>query len=259
MRWEAQVILKSSCKIDARLFPFDTQVCKLKFSSWVYNSYELHLQILEEMDSKNLYEDVGVWELRDVIVNGSESVYDGVPYQELTYTVYLRRRPMFYTVQIIIPCILLSLINLMVFVLPPESGEKVSLGMANLLSLVLFQQLISNAVPPTSDNAPIIGESFSLVGKKGNFEVWWNNTMTLFGLGKFVCKHQNQTLYFYNVHHTSKRLMPSTFVIVTVAVILPLMSCQTWANWYLYHCCIVRVQIMHSRCTGMWGYSRVND
>ena len=184
MRWEDQVILKSSCKIDARLFPFDTQVCKLKFSSWVYNSYELHLQILEEMDSKNLYEDVGVWELRDVIVNGSESVYDGVPYQELTYTVYLRRRPMFYTVQIIIPCILLSLINLMVFVLPPESGEKVSLGMANLLSLVLFQQLISNAVPPTSDNAPIIGESFSLVGKKGNFEVWWNNTMTLFGLGK---------------------------------------------------------------------------
>ena len=143
MRFGTPAILKSSCRIDARLFPFDTQLCQLKFSSWTYNGAELDLVGLSEVFSKDVYTDVGVWELVNITVHRSESVYVGIPYPELTYSIKLRRQPLFHTIQIIIPCVLLSLLNLTVFVLPPDSGEKISLGVANLLSLVLFQQLIS--------------------------------------------------------------------------------------------------------------------
>lgn len=39
-------ILKSTCYIDVRWFPFDVQKCDLKFGSWTHNGWLLDLQIL---------------------------------------------------------------------------------------------------------------------------------------------------------------------------------------------------------------------
>ncbi|KAG9347192.1 hypothetical protein JZ751_006119 [Albula glossodonta] len=39
-------ILKSTCYIDVRWFPFDVQKCNLKFGSWTYNGWLLDLQML---------------------------------------------------------------------------------------------------------------------------------------------------------------------------------------------------------------------
>ena len=44
VRWLAPVILKSSCKLDVRYFPFDEQFCRLKFASWTYGSSTMHLK-----------------------------------------------------------------------------------------------------------------------------------------------------------------------------------------------------------------------
>ena len=43
--WLSMVIFKSSCAIDVKYFPFDTQNCSLDFSSWTYDSYNLNLLI----------------------------------------------------------------------------------------------------------------------------------------------------------------------------------------------------------------------
>ncbi|XP_033627794.1 neuronal acetylcholine receptor subunit beta-3-like [Asterias rubens] len=159
--WSTPAILKSSCRIDARLFPFDTQVCTLKFTSWVYSATEMNFTKMKNHANQTFYSDIGVWELLKVTITAKDSTIGGLSFPELSYSIHLRRRPLFYLLEIVLPCVLLSLLNLMVFVLPPESGEKISLGMTNLLSLVLFQQLISNSVPPTSDNTPIIGYYFT--------------------------------------------------------------------------------------------------
>ena len=44
--------------------------------------------------------------------------------------------------------------------LPVESGEKVSLEITVLLSLAVFMLVVSESVPPSSDNFPIIGTRF---------------------------------------------------------------------------------------------------
>lgn len=49
-------------------------------------------------------------------------------YIDLTYTIHIRRRTLYYGFNIIIPCVLISSLTLLLFVLPPEAGEKISLG-----------------------------------------------------------------------------------------------------------------------------------
>jgi hypothetical protein len=58
---------------------------------------------------------------------------------------------------VVAPSIMLSLLVLMVFRLPPESGEKMSLGVTLLLSYSVFLLMVSDNVPNTSQAVPLIG------------------------------------------------------------------------------------------------------
>ena len=42
--------------------------------------------------------------------------------------------------------------------LPVESGEKVSLEITVLLSLAVFMLVVSESMPPSGDNFPILGK-----------------------------------------------------------------------------------------------------
>lgn len=44
--------------------------------------------------------------------------------------VAIRRRTLYYALNLLIPCVLLSSMTLLIFVLPADSGEKISLGEA---------------------------------------------------------------------------------------------------------------------------------
>ena len=48
------------------------------------------------------------------------------PYPDIIFTLKLRRKTLFYTVNLIIPCVGISFLSVLVFYLPSDSGEKVS-------------------------------------------------------------------------------------------------------------------------------------
>ena len=79
------------------------------------------------------------------------------PFPDVTFWFHLRRRTTYYTFNIIIPCVMLSLLTLGSFVLPAESGEKVSLGLTVLLAFSVFMLLIAESMPATSEFVPLIG------------------------------------------------------------------------------------------------------
>ena len=39
--WTPPAIFKSSCEIDVRYFPFDQQICFMKFGSWTYDGFQV--------------------------------------------------------------------------------------------------------------------------------------------------------------------------------------------------------------------------
>ena len=67
----------------------------------------------------------------------------------------LRRKTLFYTVNLIIPCVLISFVSVCVFLLPADACEKITLCISVLLALVVFLLLISKILPP-SKKIPLI-------------------------------------------------------------------------------------------------------
>lgn len=53
------------------------------------------------------------------------------PYIDITFAIIIRRRTLYYFFNLIIPCVLIASMALLGFTLPPDSGEKLSLGMNN--------------------------------------------------------------------------------------------------------------------------------
>ena len=79
-------------------------------------------------------------------------------YHDIKFYFHIRRRTLYYTYNVIIPCIMLSALTCLTFYLPTESGEKVSLGLTVLLSFSVFMLLIAESMPATSEFIPLIGE-----------------------------------------------------------------------------------------------------
>ncbi|XP_012281347.1 neuronal acetylcholine receptor subunit alpha-9 [Orussus abietinus] len=155
--WLSHGIFRSSCDIDVEFFPFDEQRCELKWASWTYDGYQLELEKQSEQGDITNYQANGEFDLVDFSASKHVEFYSCCPepYPDITYEIRLRRRPMFYVFNLILPCILINGIALLVFYVPSESGEKVTLGISALLSMTVFLMTIRETLPPT-EKTPLI-------------------------------------------------------------------------------------------------------
>ncbi|XP_043950256.1 acetylcholine receptor subunit alpha-type acr-16 isoform X8 [Drosophila biarmipes] len=124
-------IFKSTCKIDITWFPFDDQHCEMKFGSWTYDGNQLDL-VLNSEDGGDLSDFItnGEWYLLAMPGKKNTIVYACCPepYVDITFTIQIRRRTLYYFFNLIVPCVLISSMALLGFTLPPDSGEKLTLG-----------------------------------------------------------------------------------------------------------------------------------
>merc|ERR1719402_1307678 len=100
------------------------------------------------------------WDVMEVPAVRNEEYYTCCeePYPDIVFKIYLRRKTLFYTVNLIIPCVGISFLTVLVFYLPSDSGEKVSLSISILLSLTVFFLLLAEIIPPTSLVVPLLGK-----------------------------------------------------------------------------------------------------
>ncbi|KAM8732859.1 neuronal acetylcholine receptor subunit beta-2-like [Acanthopagrus schlegelii] len=157
VNWLPPAIYKSACKIEVRDFPFDQQNCTLKFRSWTYDHTEIDLMLLSDYASRDDFKPSGEWDIVSLPGRKNEDPND-IRYLDITYDFIIKRKPLFYTINLIIPCILITSLAILVFYLPSDCGEKMTLCISVLLALTVFLLLISKIVPPTSLAVPLIGK-----------------------------------------------------------------------------------------------------
>ncbi|XP_032959686.1 neuronal acetylcholine receptor subunit beta-3 isoform X4 [Rhinolophus ferrumequinum] len=156
--WTPPASYKSSCTMDVTFFPFDRQNCSMKFGSWTYDGTMVDLVLINENVDRKDFFDNGEWEIlnaKGMKGNRRDGLYS---YPFITYSFVLRRLPLFYTLFLIIPCLGLSFLTVLVFYLPSDEGEKLSLSTSVLVSLTVFLLVIEEIIPSSSKVIPLIGE-----------------------------------------------------------------------------------------------------
>nr|XP_045612629.1 neuronal acetylcholine receptor subunit alpha-7-like isoform X2 [Procambarus clarkii] len=161
-------IFFSTCRIDITWYPFDDQKCNMKFGSWTYDSAKIDLQMNnDEGGDLSGYITNGEWDLIGESVPGKRNTlsYTCCPeiYVDVTFQIHIRRRTLYYFSNLIMPCVLISSMALLGFTLPPDSGEKLTLGVTILLSLTVFLNIVTENIPETSDAVPLISTYFNCI------------------------------------------------------------------------------------------------
>ena len=87
-----------------------------------------------------------------------QDIYEGNMFPDVTFWMVLERRPLYYLFNLMLPCIFITSTAMLVFYLPPESGEKVNMGVTVLLALTVFLLLVAESMPPQSKNIPLAGK-----------------------------------------------------------------------------------------------------
>lgn len=112
--------------------------CHFKFGSWSYSGLQVDLVNTSATSDLSNYVVSGEWDLQQVIVERNVVYYPCCPHEpfpDVIFHIYIRRRILYYLFNIIFPCVWLSILSLLIFLLPPDSGEKVSLGKSNFFKI----------------------------------------------------------------------------------------------------------------------------
>uniref|UniRef100_A0A8C3W8Y8 Cholinergic receptor nicotinic beta 3 subunit n=1 Tax=Catagonus wagneri TaxID=51154 RepID=A0A8C3W8Y8_9CETA len=183
--WTPPASYRSSCTMDVTFFPFDRQTCSLKFGSWTYDGTMVDLLLVDGTVDREGFFDSGEWEILNAKGRAGSRREGERRYPVVTYAFVLRRLPLFYTLFLIVPCLGLSFLTLLVFYLPSDEGEKLSLSTSVLISLTVFLLVIEEIIPSSSKAVPLIGEY-------------------LLFIMMFVTLSIIVTVFVINVHHRSR-------------------------------------------------------
>lgn len=148
---------RSSCEMSLINYPFDKLNCTLTFTVWRYYASQLNLMTTSNVLAQHVMYKNSEFEILSMeVYREVDSKCCSGPTVYVHYHVVFQRRPFFFLLNMLLPCTLVTLVAMFGFCVPPESGERVSLGVTVLLSLTVFLLIVTDEMPPMMD-IPLIG------------------------------------------------------------------------------------------------------
>ncbi|KAJ3600227.1 hypothetical protein NHX12_031213 [Muraenolepis orangiensis] len=138
--------LKATCQMDLYRFPVDVQRCNITFGTFSttgitvaqWNDGSVLTNISETYMTTN-----GEWEMAGITVTPETVVHEGVKISKLVYQITLKRRPMLYIINCIMPLFYFLLLDVGTFFI---KGEKLSLKLPliALYTIVIFSLMTAS-------------------------------------------------------------------------------------------------------------------
>ena len=150
----------TSCQINAFYLPFDHQNCPVIVTHFAEAEYNNLTAYGAKPDSADLIPS-NEWTLIDANTAEDYIQKEGFTMAEVTFTLSLSRQSSYYMITMILPIIGLSIVGLMVFLLPPDCGEKISLSVACMMAFFITQLSITEFLPTSWNQAPVISKYLS--------------------------------------------------------------------------------------------------
>lgn len=126
VHWNPSGIFNVACESDITYYPFDSQTCDIKVSTWGYTQGEIQLVLgkKQHLDT-SFYSENGEWDLIKAIGYKSDDKSRGdQKYSSLTFRLTLRRKPGFHIINMICPMVLMAFLIPMVTSCHQTEGKK---------------------------------------------------------------------------------------------------------------------------------------
>ncbi|EPQ18109.1 Acetylcholine receptor subunit gamma [Myotis brandtii] len=138
--------------------------------SQTYSTNEINLQLSQE-DGQTIewifidpeaFTENGEWAIRHrpaKMFLDAAAPAEEAGHQKVVFYLLIQRKPLFYVINIIAPCVLISSVAILIYFLPAKAGgQKCTVAINVLLAQTVFLFLVAKKVPETSQAVPLISK-----------------------------------------------------------------------------------------------------
>ena len=145
--WRPADVFTVTCAADVSYYPFDTQVCQGVFGPVFHHTQEVYITPQSEID-RSVFIPSGIWTLKTA--NLSSEINEEIAHKFIAVSLTLQRQSKFYVITLVMPILIVGLSNVLVFLIPPDSGERIGFSVTILLAMTVFMTIVSDVLPTNS-------------------------------------------------------------------------------------------------------------
>ena len=146
-------LMKTKCQVDVTKFPFDSQTCDIEIEAWESDDSRQVIGIPSDnagVQSLHFYSRNSEWHLIDVEEYLDTDVVDSQNLTSYVFRIHLKRRMQYYVLNLVVPVVILSIINMCCFLIPSACGDKMTLSISTFLTFAIYITIISGDMPKSS-------------------------------------------------------------------------------------------------------------
>lgn len=142
--WSPGALFSVMCDMKLQKFPFDTQTCDFVFVILGYTNKDIVINANPDILNVQGTTEWDVLETKFLELPGGSN---GL---KIRFT--LRRKPYFVLLTVTMPLTLLSILNIFVFLIPVESGEKTSYAISTFLAYSIYLSVMGSSLPDDAES-----------------------------------------------------------------------------------------------------------
>ncbi len=147
-------------------FPFDTQCCEINLYSWAHTAEQM---LILQYGNKNitnlthLAQNTEWFIYNTCAMNSTIRTSANLKWWVTRYAIQIKRESIYHFYTLLMPCAVLSFCSILLFWLPPDSEEKITLGVTVLLAFFVNSLIVSNYTPEATFELPVIGKYYAFI------------------------------------------------------------------------------------------------
>ncbi|XP_071177471.1 neuronal acetylcholine receptor subunit alpha-9-I-like [Mytilus edulis] len=140
-------VWETICNVDISKFPFDEHECSVQLDS-MHPAIDVKLVTNRDGAHINYTTMHSEFTIHESTVQ-TGPLHADVTWSQLRYQIKLARRPLFMMMNLVVPVYVISVANLLVFLLPLDSSDRMAYSVTMLLTFTVFMTMVEDKLPAT--------------------------------------------------------------------------------------------------------------
>ncbi|OWF45407.1 acetylcholine receptor subunit beta-type unc-29-like [Mizuhopecten yessoensis] len=144
--WEPGNLFQTSCDAQIKKFPFDEQTCTIDILPYGYMEDEINITAAG-FDLSD-YNKNGLWNIISTDISGVQR--NSRAEKKLMIEIKFNRRSSYHVIHILVPMLVMSILNILIFIIPVDGSNRIDYAVTMLLTLSVFLTVVTDTLPSAS-------------------------------------------------------------------------------------------------------------